>query len=142
MVSEGKAASLCEAYLNGLNPCFSGGWSRRPIRRASMRIRKRRVLILVLVEDGLGADASPRSVRKRGSLNPCFSGGWSRRLILLTPRTQTSICLNPCFSGGWSRRDARGGHPHRCQSVLILVLVEDGLGAQLTRSRRPPRQRS
>ena len=54
MVSEGKAASLCEAYLNGLNPCFSGGWSRRPIRRASMRIRKRRVLILVLVEDGLG----------------------------------------------------------------------------------------
>ena len=36
--------------------------------------------------------------------------------------------LNPCFSGGWSRS---GGviyeYPHR-EIVLILVLVEDGLG--------------
>ena len=70
-----------------------------------MRIRKRRVLILVLVEDGLGADASPRSVRKRGSLNPCFSGGWSRSEM---------------------RREHQGVN----SPVLILVLVEDGLGGR------------
>ena len=37
------------------------------------------VLILVLVEDGLGAaEAAPKEARLK-SLNPCFSGGWSRR---------------------------------------------------------------
>ena len=40
------------------------------------------VLILVLVEDGLGAT---QSAAKAGDvldrLNPCFSGGWSRRLM-------------------------------------------------------------
>ncbi len=36
-------------------------------------------------------------------------------------------CLNPCFGGRWSRRVAslrKAG----AKSVLILVLVEDGLG--------------
>ena len=38
------------------------------------------------------------------------------------------ISLNPCFSGGWSRR-SMSPWLHRVQlKVLILVLVEDGLG--------------
>ena len=39
------------------------------------------VLILVLVEDGLGVGqfASEDAAREWG-LNPCFSGGWSRRI--------------------------------------------------------------
>ena len=37
--------------------------------------------------------------------------------------------LNPCFSGGWSRRVCRR-HNRATKAVLILVLVEDGLGAQ------------
>ena len=37
------------------------------------------VLILVLVEDGLGAErVGGVNVKEIASLNPCFSGGWSR----------------------------------------------------------------
>ena len=61
------------------------------------------VLILVLVEDGLGDKRESNFyVRGRG-LNPCFSGGWSRRI-----------------------KDLNNGS--RKHNVLILVLVEDGLG--------------
>ena len=37
--------------------------------------------------------------------------------------------LNPCFSGGWSRRRQPGSRKNKILMVLILVLVEDGLGA-------------
>ena len=39
--------------------------------------------------------------------------------------------LNPCFSGGWSRRVGAGAHKTQRVTVLILVLVEDGLGVNL-----------
>ena len=37
------------------------------------------VLILVLVEDGLGGKAASLCEAYLNGLNPCFSGGWSRR---------------------------------------------------------------
>ena len=37
-------------------------------------------------------------------------------------------CLNPCFSGGWSRSCSCTRLQRYCNVVLILVLVEDGLG--------------
>ena len=61
------------------------------------------VLILVLVEDGLGDLGS-------------------------NPNVSTSYCLNPCFSGGWSRSCKKSLHKNMWINVLILVLVEDGLG--------------
>ena len=39
--------------------------------------------------------------------------------------------LNPCFSGGWSRSPRVEGRNHGEKRVLILVLVEDGLGDAL-----------
>ena len=36
--------------------------------------------------------------------------------------------LNPCFSGGWSRRCTSPDYDEYGGTVLILVLVEDGLG--------------
>ena len=40
------------------------------------------VLILVLVEDGLGAlRADVQMALSHTGLNPCFSGGWSRRSL-------------------------------------------------------------
>ena len=60
-----------------LNPCFSGGWSRRAAdldAAATAAV----VLILVLVEDGLGADLIELLRTAQICLNPCFSGGWSR----------------------------------------------------------------
>ena len=61
------------------------------------------VLILVLVEDGLGVGSQVGFMLSKSCLNPCFSGGWSRSLIF-----QASLEWDP--------------------TVLILVLVEDGLG--------------
>ena len=61
------------------------------------------VLILVLVEDGLGE--TPRG----------YQG-------------DQSSCLNPCFSGGWSRSKYLKELESLNYRVLILVLVEDGLG--------------
>ena len=61
------------------------------------------VLILVLVEDGLGGVIVSNIDTLKGGLNPCFSGGWSRRPIDVAISAKT-------------------------EAVLILVLVEDGLG--------------
>ena len=38
------------------------------------------------------------------------------------------ISLNPCFSGRWSRSHNREVRRRSANNVLILVLVEDGLG--------------
>ena len=61
------------------------------------------VLILVLVEDGLGEYKNQIKLLKGASLNPCFSGRWSRSL-------KAAVQVLPK------------------RAVLILVLVEDGLG--------------
>ena len=39
------------------------------------------VLILVLVEDGLGGGEKIYVPMATQSLNPCFSGGWSRSIM-------------------------------------------------------------
>ena len=88
------------------------------------------VLILVLVEDGLGASTKQSLLRRNSSqcLNPCFSGGWSRSCKKVFIDTYPEESLNPCFSGGWSRSSSSCTRRPLC-TVLILVLVEDGLGA-------------
>ncbi len=40
--------------------------------------------------------------------------------------------LNPCFSGGWSRSKTASENWSKTWGVLILVLVEDGLGEAFT----------
>ena len=64
-------------------------------------------------------------------LNPCFSGGWSRRPYQHQQNHRRGVCLNPCFSGGWSRSIYYPLEETPENVVLILVLVEDGLGEQL-----------
>ena len=60
-------------------------------------------------------------------LNPCFSGRWSRSTALML-FGMGLYGLNPCFSGRWSRSFQHGQSRPRRNDVLILVLVEDGLG--------------
>ena len=60
-----------------LNPCFSGGWSRRSMSPWLHRVQLK-VLILVLVEDGLREPEPINTGYMWKGLNPCFSGGWSR----------------------------------------------------------------
>ena len=91
-------------------------------------------------------------------LNPCFNGRWSRTRMKTLNTNQS--CLNPCFNGRWSRTAVlrfAGLKPivlilvlmedglgllrvqHRSQQswVLILVLMEDGLGRRPTANGRP-----
>ena len=98
----GAAAKKLIANLpSGLNPCFSGGWSRRYLYKTKWQLLKE-VLILVLVEDGLGGNIS------------IFSAIENTVLILVLVEDGLGACmikainptkdgLNPCFSGGWSR---------------------------------------
>ena len=77
MVSESAANMLADMIDVSLNPCFSGGWSRR---LTWLSAGFAGVLILVLVEDGLGEIFYVMNTDiYSDSLNPCFSGGWSRR---------------------------------------------------------------
>ena len=86
-----------------------------------------RVLILVLVDVGLGPLEMWDYRSNRCRLNPCFSGCWSRTILCLrngkyldvlilvlvdvglglgrdiTPPDANFCSLNPCFSGCWSR---------------------------------------
>ena len=39
--------------------------------------------------------------------------------------------LNPCFSGRWFRSGVKRSQPTLQSTVLILVLVEDGFGANI-----------
>ena len=85
-----------------------------------------RVLILVLVEDGLGV-AAVRNYTESAiwCLNPCFSGGWSRSTRRNCGRNAYSGSLNPCFSGGWSRRATFGIGCQRdcCNEIFNFVNV-------------------
>ena len=83
-----------------LNPCFNGRWS-RTLCQENLTKEQFSVLILVLMEDGLG----------RVPPWPCGSGS----------------CLNPCFNGIWSRTLQLGCGVYPRSGVLILVLMEYGL---------------
>ena len=133
--SRSSKSFLQKQNISSLNPCFSGGWSRRITNYESDKTAAL-VLILVLVEDGLGVLRQKQYMTSnKHSLNPCFSGGWSRRVMAHGEIVREGNSLNPCFSGGWSRRWWRKGYVTRMVKVLILVLVEDGLGVSFGRAR-------
>ena len=75
--------------------------------RAS-RVEKRRrngqsVLILVLMEYGLGLSKPSHLMVQVACLNPCFNGIWSRTKQLCFTSAHGRMSLNPCFNGIWSR---------------------------------------
>ena len=60
------------------------------------------VLILVLMEYGLGPSKFAAIAHEDRCLNPCFNGIWYRTMSARTSK-DTSCSLNPCFNGIWSR---------------------------------------
>ena len=112
------------ASSGGLNPCSCGRWLQRPLRGSNA---DRRVLILVLVEDGFressgiytkcaisvlilvlvedgfrGLQNQQRS-KSWGGLNPCSCGRWLQSLQ--NGLTKANVkCLNPCSCGRWLQR--------------------------------------
>ena len=75
---------------------------------------------------GLGRTSLERTESTLG-LNPCFSGCWSRT-VQYDNTLSSPECLNPCFSGCWSRTGNDGEELTFTVKVLILVLVDVGLG--------------
>ena len=113
---------------DSLNPCFSGGWSRRAM-TVAVALYALLVLILVLVEDGLGVLQTKRIFHVFHVLILVLVEdglGESKKYSY----KNSGKSLNPCFSGGWSRRIIKIKSPQRYDIVLILVLVEDGLGGR------------
>ena len=86
------------------------------------------VLILVLVEDGLGVitEIDYRDEILSG-LNPCFGGRWSRSLkSLVCTEPETFVLILVLVEDGLG--DCIEVKVVSPAGVLILVLVEDGLG--------------
>ena len=59
-------------------------------------------------------------------LNPYCSGRWSRTEVVRSDNGE-HMCLNPYCSGRWSRTACNGAPIDIAPSVLILIVVEDGL---------------
>ena len=90
-----------EWYITSLNPYCSGIWS-RSIAQKCWKLMYQNVLILIVVEYGLGeVDELPNGLTS-ASLNPYCSGIWSRSRTLKRLMYQNL--------------------------VLILIVVEYGLG--------------
>ena len=114
------------------------------------------ILILVVVENGLVRRMYHFCILWNLGLNPCCSGRWSRTLYIYS-YSKHQICLNPCCSGRWSRTECFKMFRHLLnslnpccsgrwtrtfrtllefvmeKSVLILVVVDDGLVLDLIR---------
>ena len=75
------------------------------------------------MEDGLVPSEENYLGAMSQCLNPCCSGRWSRTLS-----EQISLqCINPYCSGQWSRTLTTAYQAVKLPSVLILVVMEDGL---------------
>ena len=92
---------MTDTKCSEVNPCFNGGYSRSEINRN-------------VGDDGV-------------CLNPCSNGRYSRRGEQIMFK-KLELSLNPCSNGRYSR--SRTNYiPYPKGKVLILVLMEDTLGA-------------
>ena len=101
MVSYAGKAQRCSERSFCLNPCCSGRWSRTTAQHIE-GFDPAKVLILVVVDDGLVLKFIFTEDTSVSGLNPCCSGRWSRTGINISGHSVPS-CLNPCCSGRWSR---------------------------------------
>ena len=67
------------------------------------------------------------AVEAASGLNPCSSGRWSLRAWESVDISEYLDSLNPCSSGRWSLSGIGAPIPMGAVTVLILVLLEDGL---------------
>ena len=77
-----------------------------------------KVLILIVVEDGLVPffDCLVRASPER--LNPYCSGRWSRTMSQISVGRNDDVRLNPYCSGRWSRTNGYTEVPSRLKSSL------------------------
>ena len=110
-----------------LNPSFNGIWSRTIWIRFSKRQLKTR---LNPSFNGIWSWTKLSSVNQltEKSLNPSFNGIWSRTKERKRTRTVRRSCLNPSFNGIWSRTRTPPVCGVNVRVVLILLLMEYGLG--------------
>ena len=85
MVCEKLESKLKVIQTWCLNPCFNGRWSASWL-KMNKEIIMKKVLILVLMEDGLREFAEVTFKLPILCLNPCFNGRWSARGKIATRR--------------------------------------------------------
>ncbi len=85
------------------------------------------VLILVVMEYGLGPIAFGGHKAFYRRLNPCCNGIWSQTAAQFFFLVQLFACLNPCCNGIWSQTNGEVVLYHAVLLVLILVVMEYGL---------------
>ena len=90
------------SYIHCLNPCCSGLWSRTSI-------------------------SSMLRMRLLTGLNPYCSGQWSRTPQFYVHRQLVGGSLNPYCSGQWSRTAMFQVRKLHLPTVLILIVVDNGL---------------
>ena len=82
------------------------------------------------MEDGLGDVLNLQTMKKLTRLNPCFSGGWSRSIgYIVCKFTLSNVLILVLVEDGLGET-VETYDIENYVLVLILVLVEDGLGEE------------
>ena len=113
-----------------LNPCCSGQWSRTL--GDDIAFMAMAVLILVVVDNGLVRLHHSCIHWKKQGLNPCCNGQWSRTTAKKKlSMTEHTVLILVVMEDGLVRRRLRPSK--RRFLVVILVVMEDGLALDLIR---------
>ena len=80
------------------------------------------------MEDGLVLITVESFPKRKAGLNPCYDGRWPRTFKIVTiMKITVKGGLNPCYDGRWPRTRRDSTLENLQYSVLILVMMEDGL---------------
>ena len=85
----------------------------------------RKVLILVVMEDGLVLDVKNEPEKLKDGLNPCCNGRWSRTYSKFTNRSLRNVLILVVMEDGLVQVQLLLSSSKYV--VLILVVMEDGL---------------
>ena len=64
--------------------------------------------------------------KMRSCLNPCYTGKWFLSYATSEFLGEFMLSLNPCYTGKWFLRKLRSSLTNFQQTVLILVILENG----------------
>ena len=131
MVSEMAGCVLLLLWAHRLNPYYAGIWSRRSLEKKRLEAQALWVLILIMLEYGLGERVKTYQPNSGKGLNPYYAGIWSRRGFCPVGIQGKTDSLNPYYAGIWSRSlMEKSAKVDWWEVVLILIMLEYGLGAQ------------
>ncbi len=114
----------------GLNPSYTGKWSRGYICKQSFTQSAWDVLTLLILENGLGESLNVNKTSAlRSRLNPSYTGKWSRGTETDNVQFSVKVLTLLILENGLGVRSKK---PKKSNSrVLTLLILENGLGVSL-----------